>query len=57
MRIPGLKTAKAVSRWVQARILGGALILGYHRVASVNRDTYEVCVTPEHFTEHMQALR
>ena len=56
MRIPGLKTAKAFSRWVQARILGGALILGYHRVADVTWDEYENCVTPEHFAEHMDVL-
>lgn len=56
MRIPGIKTAKHFSRWVQARILGGALILGYHRVAEVTRDEYEVCVTPKHFAEQMEAL-
>lgn len=56
MRIPGVKTAKTFSRWVQARILGGALILGYHRVADVTHDEYEVCVTPKHFAEQMEAL-
>lgn len=56
MRIPGIKTAKAISRWVQAHIIGGALILGYHRVATVKRDTYEVCVTPEHFAEQMDVV-
>jgi peptidoglycan/xylan/chitin deacetylase (PgdA/CDA1 family) len=56
MRIPGLKTAKAFSRWLQARVLGGAIILGYHRIANVPQDGYEVCVTPEHFEEHMEAI-
>lgn len=56
-RIPGVKTAKAISRWIQARILGGAMILGYHRVANETQDSYGVCVTPEHFAEHMGALR
>lgn len=56
MRVPGVKTAKHFSRWVQARILGGALILGYHRVADVTRDEYEVCVSPRHFAEQMEAL-
>jgi peptidoglycan/xylan/chitin deacetylase (PgdA/CDA1 family) len=56
MRIPGVKTARAFSRWVQARVRGGALILGYHRVANVLRDEYEVCVTPEHFAEHMEVV-
>ena len=56
MRIPGAKTAHTFSRWLQARFLGGALILGYHRVASVTRDEYEVCVTPQHFAEQMEVL-
>jgi peptidoglycan/xylan/chitin deacetylase (PgdA/CDA1 family) len=56
MRVPGIKTAKTFSRWVQARLLGGALILGYHRVASVTHDEYEVCVTPQHFAEQMEML-
>lgn len=56
MRIPGTKTAKTISRWLQARFLGGALILGYHRVANVPRDEYEVCVTPQHFAEQMEVL-
>ena len=57
MRIPGVKTAKHISRWVQARFLGGALILGYHRVANVTHDEYEVCVTPKHFAEQMDVLK
>jgi len=56
VRIPGIKTAKTLSRWVQARVLGGALILGYHRVANVTRDEYEVCVTPKHFAEQVEML-
>jgi peptidoglycan/xylan/chitin deacetylase (PgdA/CDA1 family) len=56
VRIPGVKTAKHFSRWIQARLLGGALILGYHRVANAVRDEYEVCVAPKHFAEQMEAL-
>jgi peptidoglycan/xylan/chitin deacetylase (PgdA/CDA1 family) len=56
MRIPGVKTVERISRWAQARILGGALILGYHRVAEIKRDAYEVCVTPKHFAEQMDIL-
>lgn len=57
MKIPGLKTAKSFSRWVQARMLGGALILGYHRIARPLHDAYEVCVSPENFAEHLEVLR
>ncbi len=56
MRFPGIKAAKIFSRWVQARILGGALILGYHRVEHLAHDEYEVCVTPQHFAEQMEIL-
>ncbi len=57
MRIPGAKTARIFSRWLLARTLGGALILGYHRVARPTLDLYGVCVSPEHFAEHLSALR
>ena len=56
MRIPGLKKVKTFSRWLHARIVGGALILGYHRVGTGLQDDYEVCVTPEHFADQMQVL-
>jgi peptidoglycan/xylan/chitin deacetylase (PgdA/CDA1 family) len=57
MRLPGIKTVKNFSRWLRARVLGGALILGYHRIAYTSRDGYEVCVSPEHFAGHMDSLR
>jgi peptidoglycan/xylan/chitin deacetylase (PgdA/CDA1 family) len=57
MKIPGIKTAKNFSRWLQARVLGGALILGYHRIACTSRDSDEVCVSPENFAGHMESLR
>jgi peptidoglycan/xylan/chitin deacetylase (PgdA/CDA1 family) len=57
MRIPGAKTAKTLYRWLQARLAGGALILGYHRVTDTADDGYEICVSPKHFAEQMDALR
>lgn len=57
MTIPGVKTGKRFSRWVRARILGGALILGYHRISVVDDGFYEVCVSPENFAEHMESLK
>jgi peptidoglycan/xylan/chitin deacetylase (PgdA/CDA1 family) len=56
MRFPGIKTAKTFSRWLQARVFGGVLILGYHRVAMEAHDLYEVCVAPDHFSEHMEIV-
>src|SRR6266508_1878396 len=57
MRIPGVKTVRLFSRWLQAQIYPGALILGYHRVADVGQDLKKICVTPDHFEEHLQALK
>ena len=57
MRLPGVKTAKKYSRWLRARVLGGALILGYHRISAEHDDIYQVCVSPENFARQMEALR
>jgi peptidoglycan/xylan/chitin deacetylase (PgdA/CDA1 family) len=57
MKLPGAKTARQVARMLQARILGGALILGYHRIDHAQTDSYDVCVSPENFAEHLEALR
>ena len=57
MRLPGAKTARQFSRWLRARLLGGALILGYHRISAVQDDFHQVCVSPENFDRHMKALR
>jgi peptidoglycan/xylan/chitin deacetylase (PgdA/CDA1 family) len=35
----------------------GALILMYHRVASVRRDPWRLCVSPEQFAQQMEMLR
>ena len=56
MRIPGVKMAKQFSRWARSRILGGALILGYHRITTVPHDQYEICVSPKHFAQQMDVL-
>ena len=56
MRLPGVKTLRTVSRWMQARLLGGALILGYHRISAPPEAFPEMFVSPERFGEHLQVL-
>jgi peptidoglycan/xylan/chitin deacetylase (PgdA/CDA1 family) len=46
-----------ISRWAQARVLGGALILGYHRISATGDDVYGICVSPENFASQMESLR
>ena len=33
------------------------IVLLYHRIARVVPDPWELCVTPEHFVEHLEVLR
>jgi peptidoglycan/xylan/chitin deacetylase (PgdA/CDA1 family) len=56
MSLPGAKTVKKFSRWLRARVMSGALILGYHRIHAVEEDFYQVCVSPENFARHMEVL-
>jgi peptidoglycan/xylan/chitin deacetylase (PgdA/CDA1 family) len=56
LRIPGAKAARQFTRWLSSRFTGGALILGYHRVAHDVHDPYGLCVKPHHFREQMSVL-
>ncbi len=57
MRVPGKKRASAVARWTRSRFGGRALVLGYHRVADEASDPFGMCVRPELFEHHLEAIR
>jgi peptidoglycan/xylan/chitin deacetylase (PgdA/CDA1 family) len=57
MRIPGLKTIRKSAVKFKKRIINGAVILGYHRIAVPTNNPYNVCVAPHHFTEQLEVLQ
>jgi peptidoglycan/xylan/chitin deacetylase (PgdA/CDA1 family) len=57
MRIRG---AQAVRRGVRCLVRGfqaRTTLLLYHRIATPSVDAHRLCVTPEHFGEHLETLR
>ncbi|MGD8750531.1 MAG: polysaccharide deacetylase family protein [Anaerolineales bacterium] len=41
---------------MRSRLVGQALILGYHRVALDSQDPFAMCVSPDNFAEHVKIL-
>jgi peptidoglycan/xylan/chitin deacetylase (PgdA/CDA1 family) len=58
MSIPGLNRIKQLNYNIQKRLAASkGLILMYHRVATVDIDPWSLCVTPEHFAEHLAVIK
>ncbi len=57
MRIPGLKTARQVARQFRSRVLGGTIILGYHRICDEEHDPFSMSVSPRNFAEQLQVIK
>ena len=56
MRLPGLKYLRQSGCWLRSRIVPGVLILGYHRIAAVSNDAFDLCVAPQHFAQQLEIL-
>ena len=44
------------TRWLRSLRPGGAMILGYHRIAAPGEDPLALCVRPDHFDEQLAVL-
>jgi peptidoglycan/xylan/chitin deacetylase (PgdA/CDA1 family) len=55
MRVPGGKLAGQSAQWLLGKMVGHAVILGYHRVSD-DPDPYGLAVSPERFAEQLGVL-
>ena len=51
------KRLRQCARRVRSQLSPGPLILMYHRVAHMPHDPWGLAVSPEHFEQHLQAMR
>jgi peptidoglycan/xylan/chitin deacetylase (PgdA/CDA1 family) len=52
-----LKVAKRIPRPLRRRTTAHGLVLMYHRVAKPVADPWDLCVSPDSFSEHLEVLR
>ena len=52
------RALRQIARWLSKRPSESVVVvLVYHRVAKARSDPWSLAVTPEHFAEHLEALR
>lgn len=57
MSIPGIGSMGRAVRQLKRRFGRKAIILLYHRIAEVDSDSWNLCVSQNHFAEHLEVLR